>query len=164
MCRSEAAGGAGAFEGHLIQVQLAEEDYTGAFETAGDLGICSRHSVFEDACRSRSLDASGVDVVLECDGHAVEGPFGAPGFPFAVGFPRLLDRRLLIFRDKGVQWRVELGDAGITEFGEFFCRDLAASEGDCGFGEAPAQGVRTRTGCGNAWVRADAGIGGCNTG
>jgi hypothetical protein len=94
----------------------------------------------------------------------LQGPFGTPGLPFAVSFTGLLDRRLLVFRDKGVQWRVELGDAGITEFGEFFGRDLTGSEVVCGFGEGPAQGVRTRTGCGNAWVRADAGIEGRNTG
>src|SRR4029077_19899510 len=158
MGRAEANGGAGAFEGHFIEVQLAEEDYTCAFETAGDLGIFSGHAVFEDACRGGSLDAGGVDVALEGDGHAGQGPFGTPDLPFAVGFTGLLDRRLLVFRDKGVQWRVELGEAYITEFGECFVRDLAGSEGGCGFGEGPAQGVRTRTGRGKAWVRAHAGI------
>jgi hypothetical protein len=60
---------------------------------------------------------------------AVFSTIKSPAFFVPVAMARcLLDRRLLVSRDKGVQWRVELGDACITEFGEFFGRDLAGSE------------------------------------
>ena len=86
---AEAAGSAGAFERHFIQVQLAEEHGAGCFESPRDFRIFGRHAILENArCRS-GFDSRGIDVVFESDRNAVQPAGDAPRLALAVAFPRL---------------------------------------------------------------------------
>src|SRR5215467_14906254 len=101
----------------LAQINATRVNYTKLISwTASTASIRSRTSSWPitahsfithrwpERCGRPAATATAVSPTamnLKSDGHTVQGPFGAPGLPFAVGFVGLLDRRLLVFRDKG---------------------------------------------------------------
>ena len=89
---AEAAGGAGAGECHLIQVQLAEEDDARGLQAPGDLCVFGGDSILEDLRGRRGEDARGVDVVLEGDGNAVQAAGDAPGLALTIALAGLRQR------------------------------------------------------------------------
>ena len=113
--RAEAAGCAGAFEGHFVEIEFCEEDNAGGFEAAGDFGIFLWDSLFEDAGCSGGADAGCIDIVFESDGDAIEATQGAPGAAAMVGLFCLGESALFVESDDGVERRIEFVNAGQAE-------------------------------------------------
>ena len=62
--RAEAACRPGAFECHLVKIQLSEENYTRGLQPSGDFRIFRRYAVTENFTGSRCSHARGVDIVF----------------------------------------------------------------------------------------------------
>ena len=90
-----------------MEIQFAEKNRAGFFQTDDNFRIFGRNPVFEDAARCGRPDAGRIDVVLQGDGNAVERP--APlaallfGFHFACRRERLLSRDRDERVDRGVE-------------------------------------------------------------
>ena len=90
-----------------MEIQLAEKNRAGFFQTYDNFRVFGRYAVFEHAARGSRPNAGRIDVVLQRDGDAVKRP--APlaallfGFHFARGRERLLSRD----RDEGIDCGVE---------------------------------------------------------
>ncbi len=77
---------AGAADGELVEVELADDDGSGEFEAADDVGVFGGDAVAEHGAGSGGAGAGGVDVVFERDGNAVEWAAEFAGFLFGVEF------------------------------------------------------------------------------
>ena len=63
---------AGAAEGELVEVELAEDDGAALFEADDDVCVFGGDAVFEHGAGGGGASACGVDVVFEADGDSVE--------------------------------------------------------------------------------------------
>src|SRR5262249_43150872 len=112
---AEAAGSAGAGERHLIEIQFAEQHCAGCFEPASYFCIFGGNTIVEDSCGCSRTNARGVDIVLEGERNPVNWTEPSARLEAAVGFAGLIECRVRLSSNEGVQLRIELVDVGETE-------------------------------------------------
>lgn len=120
---TEATGGAGPFEGHLIEIELAQKDRPSGFEARGDFGILGWDAIVEHATGGRGADGGSVDVVFERDGDAIQRPTAGT---LSIAGPRLIEGNLFGDGEEAVQFGIEPVDARQAVFGQFLGGDGAA--------------------------------------
>ena len=111
-------GSAGRPVRKLVQRRLPEENGTGLAQAARDLGIPRGHTVGEESRSGRRAHSSGVDVVLERYGNAVERSEPLPPTRGLVGGRSLRASDLARDGDEGVQLLVVPLDAPQVALGQ----------------------------------------------
>ena len=109
--RSEVGDRGRSTQREFMEIQLAEDNRAGSFQTHDNFCIFGRNAVFEDAARGGRPDAGRIDVVLQRDGNAVQRPAPLAALLFGFHFARRRERLLSRDRDERVDHGVELIDS-----------------------------------------------------
>src|SRR5687767_9409322 len=92
--RTEERDSGSSAEGELVQVQFAQKNGTGVFQTHYCFSVFGRNTVFKHSARRSSLRACCVDIVLKGDWNTVQRASQLAsflvGFHLARGCERLV--------------------------------------------------------------------------
>ena len=125
---SELGDRAGRVQGHLVAVQLGDDDRAGPLELADEGGVPFGDMAVVNVRAHRGRDAGHVGEVLDADGHAMQRPAVAAADDFAFGLPRGRQRLIAEDRGRGVERRAQPLGARQAGAGHLNRADLAGGD------------------------------------
>jgi len=105
MYRTETARRPRPRERHFVQVQFAHSTTPAAFKPPVNFRVFHRHAILENLRRRSGPYANDVDVVFQCERHAVKPAENASGFSLPVAFARLPQSGIRIESDERIKSR-----------------------------------------------------------
>src|SRR5208337_974833 len=114
--------------GEFMQVLLAQNDGARAAETPDNFGVFSRSAIFEQRAGCGGEGSGGIDDVFQSDGNAMQRATAVSAEDFSLRPPGLVESRLGVDCDIGVERWVKLLDEHQAVLGEFDGREIAVAK------------------------------------